>query len=107
VFTSDYTSMLAIQYAYSFNDKAGIKIMLRGELKSVGTQYFDQANTLKQKPYSLINTSFGLTSKKYQLFFWVRNLTEKKYIAYAYDFGAVHLGDPATYGITLKINSSL
>jgi iron complex outermembrane recepter protein len=33
--------------------------------------------------------------------FWIRNACDKKYIAYAYDFGAVHLGNPKTYGVTL------
>jgi iron complex outermembrane receptor protein len=36
--------------------------------------------------------------------FWGRNLGDKKFIAYAYDFGAVHLGNPKTYGITLTAN---
>ncbi len=101
VFTPGFTSLLAIQYSYSFIKKSDIKIVLRGECKSYGAQYFDLANTLKQKPYSLINTSLGITSKKWGLNFWVRNVTAKKYIAYAYEFGAVHLGDPETYGITL------
>jgi iron complex outermembrane recepter protein len=34
--------------------------------------------------------------------FWARNLSDKKYIGYAYDFGAVHLGDPKTMGVTLS-----
>jgi len=33
--------------------------------------------------------------------FRARNLGDKKYIAYAYDFGAIHLGNPKTYGVTL------
>ncbi len=106
VFTPDYTSLLAMQYDYSLKNKSGIKIMVRGELKSIGNQYFDLANTLQQKPYSLLNASAGITSKKYQLIFWSGNITGKKYISYAYDFGAVHLGNPSTYGVTLKINSS-
>lgn len=104
VFTPDYTSLLAIQYNYSLENKAGIKIIFRSELKSIGTQFFDLANTLQQKPYSLVNASAGITVKKYQLIFWLANLTGKKYISYAYDFGAVHLGNPATYGVTFRIN---
>jgi iron complex outermembrane receptor protein len=33
--------------------------------------------------------------------FWGRNLSDEKYISYAYDFGAIHLGNPKTYGFTL------
>ncbi|MEP6597792.1 MAG: TonB-dependent receptor, partial [Ginsengibacter sp.] len=50
VFTPGFTSLLAIQYSYSFIKKSDIKIVLRGECKSYGAQYFDLANTLKQKP---------------------------------------------------------
>lgn len=107
VFTPGYTSLLAIQYYYGFKNKPGIKIMIRGELKSIGTQYFDLANTLQQKSYSLLNASAGITSKKYQLVFWSTNITGKKYISYAYDFGAVHLGNPSTYGVTVRMNTSL
>jgi iron complex outermembrane receptor protein len=32
---------------------------------------------------------------------WVRNIGDEKYISYAYDFGAVHLGDPRTFGVTV------
>ncbi len=106
VFTPEYTSLLAIQYSYALPHTAGIKIMLRGELKSIGTQYFDLANALEQKAYSLVNAGAGLTSKKYQLIFWSSNLAGKKYISYAYDFGAVHLGNPSTYVVTLKINTA-
>ncbi len=103
LFTPDYTSMLAAQYTYIPKSEQGLQLMVRGELKSVGTQYFDLANTLEQKSYSLVNASFGVTYKVIQLLFWSRNITEKKYIAYAYDFGGVHLGDPATYGVTLRL----
>lgn len=106
VFTPDYTSMLAVQYNYRMKNKPGIKIMLRGELKSIGKQYFDLANTLQQKPYSLLNASAGISSQNCELIFWSGNLTGEKYISYAYDFGGVHLGNPATYGVTIKINTS-
>ena len=35
---------------------------------------------------------------------WMRNLGDKKYIAYAYDFGAIHLGDPFTWGLTCSFH---
>jgi iron complex outermembrane recepter protein len=33
----------------------------------------------------------------------MRNIGDETYIAYAYDFGAVHLGNPRTLGFTLGI----
>jgi len=49
----------------------------------------------------LLNARLGISSKHADIFLWGRNITDKHYIAYAYDFGAVHLADPRTYGITL------
>jgi iron complex outermembrane receptor protein len=104
IFTPEYTSMLAAQYAYTINKKQNVSIVVRGEWSSLGTEYFDLANNIKQSPYNLFNTRVGISTKHFDLFFWGRNLSSKKYIAYAYDFGAVHLGDPKTYGVTLRAN---
>jgi len=35
--------------------------------------------------------------------FWIKNLDDVTYISYAYDFGAVHLGNPKTYGVSFKL----
>ncbi|HEY5406162.1 MAG TPA: TonB-dependent receptor [Ginsengibacter sp.] len=103
IFTPDVTSMLAVQYNYEIVSKQRLQLIARGEWLQLGTEYFDLANTIKQTPYSLFNFRAGVSSKHFDLFLWSRNTGNKKYIAYAYDFGAVHLGDPATYGTTLLI----
>ena len=105
IFTPDVTSLLAAQYAYTINKKRQLSFVLRGEWSYLGDTYFDLANNIKQRAYSLLNTRVGISIKHVDLFFWMQNLTGKKYIAYAYDFGAVHLGDPRTYGVTLRVNS--
>jgi iron complex outermembrane receptor protein len=104
IFTPDVTSLLAAQYAYLLNKKQQLRLVVRGEWSYLGTTYFDLANNTKQSPYNLFNTRVGISSKYIDVFFWAQNLGGKKYIAYAYDFGAVHLGDPKTYGITLRAN---
>jgi iron complex outermembrane receptor protein len=103
IFTPDVTSMLALQYGFDIAAKQQLKLIIRGEWMYLGKQYFDLANNISQKGYSLLNTRFGISSKKADLMFWGRNLGDKKYIAYAYDFGAIHLGNPKTYGATLAI----
>ena len=103
IFTPDVTSSLALQYSYMLRQKNRLKLVVRGEWSYLGAQYFDLANTIRQSPYNLLNTRLGLSSKHADLFFWARNLTNKAYIAYAYDFGAVHLADPKTYGVTLTL----
>jgi len=44
----------------------------------------------------------GLKIKHAELYFWERNMANVKYIAYGYDFGAAHLGNPRTFGFTFK-----
>ncbi|MEO6915484.1 MAG: TonB-dependent receptor [Chitinophagaceae bacterium] len=102
LFTPDVTSMLAAQYSLPLDKKAEVNLLLRGEWFYLGTQYFDLANTIRQSPYQLLNTRFGISYKSYELMFWGRNLSDEKYISYAFDFGAVHLGNPKTVGVTFK-----
>jgi iron complex outermembrane recepter protein len=101
LFTPDVTSMLAAQFMQAISSH--LFLSLRGEWRYIGTTYFDLANTIKQSPYNLINARVALAYKKAEISFWRRNLTDKHYIGYAYDFGAVHLGDPRTYGVGLGI----
>jgi iron complex outermembrane receptor protein len=103
VFTPDVTSMLALQYGFDLGSKQQWRFVVRGEWLYTGKQYFDLSNNISQDGYSLFNTRLGVSFKKVELMFWGRNLADKKYIAYAYDFGAVHLGNPKTYGATLLI----
>ncbi|MFZ9302739.1 MAG: TonB-dependent receptor [Sediminibacterium sp.] len=101
IFTPDLVSNLALQYDQKFNkDLSGF---VRTEWRYIGTTYFDLANSIQQSPYNIINASLGVQMGDVQIKFWTRNLTNQKYISYAYDFGAVHLGDPATSGLSITI----
>ncbi len=102
IFTPDATSMLAPQYSVLLNAHDDLRLIVRGEWFWIGRQYFDLENTIAQSPYSKVNARAGVSTKHLELFVWARNLTKTKYIEYAYDFGAVHLADPRTYGITVK-----
>jgi len=102
IFTPDITSLLALQYNISLIPSKQLQVIIRGEWMYLGTQYFDLANTIRQSPYSLLNTRLGLKTKHAELYFWERNIANVKYIAYGYDFGAVHLGNPRTFGFTFK-----
>lgn len=99
IFTPEVTSLLAVQYGYVF--AGGVRAFVRGEWKLMGTTYFDLGNNIKQAGYSLFNVRGGAGWGQFELSGWGRNVGGKKYISYAYDFGAYHLGDPATWGVTL------
>ncbi len=103
LFTPDITSMLAAQYTCILGKENKCRLVIRGEWLYIGRQYFDLANTITQNAYGLLNAKLGVSSKTAGLYFWARNIANKKYVAYAYDFGAVHLGDPGTFGATLSI----
>jgi iron complex outermembrane receptor protein len=100
VFTPNMTSMLAIQYNKHITKSASA--FIRGEWYYFGKQYFDLANDLEQPDYQLFNASVGITYYQFGFSVWLRNITDVKYIAYAYDFGAARLGDPSTIGVTLR-----
>jgi iron complex outermembrane receptor protein len=101
IFTPSFTSMAALQYAYSIGR---VKLSARGEWMMLGEQYFDLPNTIKQDGYSLFNVRAGAAYDRFELMFWGRNLGDEHYIAYAYNFGATHLGDPRNYGVTFRAN---
>ncbi len=102
VFTPDVTSMLALQYSHPVKKDGSIKIVVRGEWLYIGEEYFDLANSIRQSPHHLLNARFGVNIKSVDVFFWTRNLTDTRYISYAYDFGGIHLGEPKTFGITIR-----
>lgn len=104
IFTPEVTSMLALQYSSNFGFGEDWEFLARAEWEYLGEQYFDLANRIKQEPYSLYNGLLGLTYKDFELLLWGRNLFNKEYISYAYNFGAVHLGKPATLGLTISVN---
>ncbi|MBX2923696.1 MAG: TonB-dependent receptor [Chitinophagaceae bacterium] len=103
IYTPEFTSMLSTQYSYTILPRQQLKAVIRGEWVYLGRQCFDLNNSISQSPYSLLNARAGASFRNAELMFWARNIGGKKYIAYAYDFGAVHLGDPETLGITLGV----
>lgn len=99
LFTPDMTSLLVLQYTVP--TKHFLKPILRAEWKYVGDHFFDLANEISQDGYHLLNVRAGLTYKQFESAVWVRNLADTRFIDFAYDFGAVHLGTPRTYGLSL------
>jgi len=102
IFTPEFTSMFAPQYNVSLSERHHLDLVVRGEWFWLGREYFDLDNTIAQPPHSLLNARVGITIPHLELYVWARNLTNTHYIEYAYDFGAAHLGDPRTWGVTLK-----
>ncbi|MFB2119251.1 TonB-dependent receptor [Parapedobacter sp. 2B3] len=104
VFTPDWTGFLGAQYVLPIGKSKQQQFQLGVYGKFIGQQYFNVENTLGQEAYSLLNANVGYSFQGYELILWGQNLADKRYADYAYDFGfaAVHLGRPATYGVTLR-----
>ena len=98
VFTPSTTNYFATQYQTSI---AAHELMFRLEYNHTGKQFFDLANTIEQKAYGLVNFRSSIRTNHFDISVWGRNLMGKKYINYAYDFGASHLGNPRMIGIGL------
>ncbi len=102
IFTPQSTQLLAAQYTVPVGIGGHYRLSLRGEWVRTGKQYFTLSNSISQDAYSLLNFRFGLGFKQYALHVWFRNAADTRYIAYAYDFGGTHLGNPRTYGATIS-----
>lgn len=104
VFTPEWTGFLGAQYALPLGVANDQQLQLGVYGKFVGQQYFTVENTLGQEAYSLLNANIGYAYRGYEVVLWGQNLADKRYADYAYDFGfaAVHLGRPATYGVTVR-----
>jgi iron complex outermembrane receptor protein len=93
---------MAIQYSGTLPKPFGVNAFIRGEWYYFGKQYFDLGNQQAQTSYQLLNASVGISYSFFSISVWLRNITDTRYVAYAYDFGAARLGDPYTYGFTMK-----
>ena len=100
VFSPDNSNAIAIQYSKTINAK--VSGFIRSETRFIGNTYFDSSNEIKQSPYCVNNISMGVNKNKVSVVLWSKNILNQKYISYAYDFGAVHLGDPTTFGISIS-----
>jgi iron complex outermembrane recepter protein len=108
-----------------WNTSGGFELSTKGKLMNEIGRYFmafdatyrsryssnpTPSSVLNIDDYALLNTRFGFRSGKFSSFLWVRNLTGTNYFeqlqAAAGNAGlyAGVLGDPRTYGITLRYN---
>jgi iron complex outermembrane recepter protein len=103
IFTPALTSFLNVQYRHKINVTKKLFFEISGQWSYIGKQYFDIANTIAQPGYNVININAGIGLKDLRFVLWAKNFTDTRYIDYAYDFGAAHLGNPATLGCTLGV----
>lgn len=98
----EFTTTIGAQYTCSFG------LMTRVEAQFVGDTWFDEANTVKQDAYAVLNARIGYERENFGLYLFGKNLTDERYYSNALDFGADYggaflgtPGDPLTFGIAV------
>ncbi|MEM7064840.1 MAG: TonB-dependent receptor [Cyanobacteria bacterium P01_B01_bin.77] len=99
-FAPDLTYNLALQY------RSPQGIFGRLELQGLGTTFFDDANTLEQDPYAIVNARLGYEMENLGLYLFANNIFDTEYINQAFalpPIGAIaSYGVPATYGVQVR-----
>ncbi|WP_321491405.1 TonB-dependent receptor [uncultured Desulfobacter sp.] len=60
-------------------------------ISGVGAFYGDQANTVKEDAYVLVNLKLGYETEKFDIYVWGRNLFDKEYHTIKYDWDGMEL----------------
>ena len=82
-------------------------IVVQAGLRGTGSIRWNEANTLEQPFYTLLDASIRIEHPHYTLDFWGRNLANERYdVFYFKSIGHefVQRGRPRTFGITVSIN---
>lgn len=97
IFSPDYTFNLALQY------RSPGGFFSRLEAQGFGTVFFNDANTVKQAPVTLVNARVGYEWKNYGLYFYVNNVLDKEYVNQAFgDPVLVAYGDRRLFGFQMR-----
>lgn len=93
-------SMVAVQYGVPFSRLAqNVRAFVRGEFRYIGEYQLDFINAYHQNAYGMFNARAGVTSNRFDVAVWVRNLNDVRYMAFGY--GSYMMGSPRMLGATL------
>lgn len=81
-------------------------------VNGLGSQYFDEANLLKQSPYFLWNLDFSVSGKYWDIHLWGKNILDKAFFTYMLNnpvgeklpryFNMGQSGAPARFGASVS-----
>lgn len=99
-FAPEVTYNIALQY------RAPIGIFSRLEIQGYGTTFFDDANQVKQNPFTLVNLRLGYEWRNYGIYVFANNLLNTRYITSGFLFPPPNVtagfGAPVTYGFQVR-----
>ncbi|MCJ2163531.1 MULTISPECIES: TonB-dependent receptor [unclassified Pseudodesulfovibrio] len=96
----EYSYELALDY----RDRIAADCDLFGRvgLSGVGPQYFDNANTVRQAAYELVNMRLGFQWKQLECSLWAKNLFDRYYVAFENTTaGIAEDGKLRTFGVSV------
>ena len=74
----------------------------RLDFAGYGKRYFDDANTVEEKSYGLVNAKVGIEGKKMDAYLWSKNLLDRHYVSLEnVSKGFAEDGEPMTIGLTV------
>lgn len=85
---------------------AGITPEFEGNVRGVGSIYWDDANAHRQPFYALVGASVMLRHKNWSVQLWGRNISDTRFNTFRFvsmNRGFYQRGLPVTYGVTLKL----
>jgi iron complex outermembrane receptor protein len=97
----DYAYNIAVQYRRPLWDRWAF--FGRADLSGIGTRYFDDANTVKDDPYELVNLKLGVEGEHLDCYLWAKNLLDRHYVLFEnVKKGIAEDGEPMTIGVSLN-----
>ena|GEM_PF-69160 len=99
-FAPEFTYNLGLQY------RSPSGIFGRVELAGLGATFYDEANTVSQDPYAIVNARLGYEAKHYGIYLFANNLFDTEYLTFASPVigNTVGLyGVPATFGVQFRV----
>jgi iron complex outermembrane receptor protein len=97
IFSPDYTYNVALQY------RSPGGFFSRLEIQGYGTVFFNDPNTVKEDPVTLVNLRVGFEQKNYGLYLYVNNLFDREYVNQAFsDSVLASYGDRRTFGFLVR-----
>ncbi|WP_324171831.1 TonB-dependent receptor [Sulfurimonas sp.] len=104
--TVDYKGKInpfAPKYNYSigaqYRDASGY--YARVDINGYGKMYFDKANEYERKAYTLVNTKIGYEHNNFDIYFYAKNLFDKKYDSKGFNKFYTIYSDPREIGVQL------
>jgi iron complex outermembrane recepter protein len=105
--TPKYTASLGAQYS---RDIGVATLQGRADVVFYGSFQYDDANTLGQDAYSLVNLRLGASSRRLTGELFLRNAFDTRYIPFAFAYGPLapsgfvgEMGAPRTFGVSVGV----